>query len=177
MIGKLKFYESFSNKKYLNCLFYPDSFRFVVDIADSIKKLQIFHDGEIDGVAYTSDEFVRVFNDIQSPHRHLSPTKDQLITGYTVYYFPKMSILRDLFDRRISTFLELGLAPYWHLQGSYFNKINKISKKSSHSGLYFGNITGILKTWATMYLVAFIVFCMEVMMFPQIKHIIDYLNY
>lgn len=156
-----------------------DSFRFIVDDSPRMDMLRSFYDSKIDGVAHTSDQFVKLFNIMYSPHRHLSYTKDQLITGYTVYYFPKKSIFKDLFNRRIPAFLESGLTDFWYMQSFFGSQSRKIPLQGSHFVLYFENVLGVVQICATMYLITLITFLLEMMtlIFPSIRDFLDFLNY
>lgn len=144
-----------------------------------LELLRKYHDSDIDGVVYISEQFIRLFNVMYFPHRHSTFTKDQLFNGFVVFYFPKKSILKDLFNRRIQTFHESGQTNFWHMQGFFVQRSQKTPKESSGLVLYFENIIGVIQICGTMYLIAFIVFVLEMMsrIFPGIKFFIDCLTY
>lgn len=139
--------------------------------------LRLFYDSDIDGVVRSAKQLMMHFNAENYPRRHLSFTKDQLYNNLVVYYFPKKSVLRNLFNNRIRIFLQSGLSEFWYTQNMYTS--SEVPKESAQSPLHFKNIIGILQICAPMYLITCIVFHLEVIsvLFPRIKYITDYLNY
>lgn len=181
-IGKLKSYEcNFIIEKYFNFLFVVSGFSFRFDIKHNttlVEMLRNYHDSDVDGVAFSSKEAVIYFNVMEFPHRHLSFTNDQLLSGYNMHYFPKKSIFRDLFNFRIQAFHEAGLTDFWYMERMLVYH-NRNMKESSQSALYFDNIIGVIEICATMYLISLITFLLEMMtlIFPQICNILDYFAY
>lgn len=161
-------------------VFFSNSFRIVVDNSSTLFEVfQNYHDSEIDGVLFSSKQYVMYFNALSFPHRFLKFTKDQLFDGYNVYYFPKKSILRKLFNHRIQIFLESGLNEFWYMQGLFVHRSRRTPKESSELVLYFENILGILQICGTMYLITCIVFFLEMMTmtYTRVKDILDYFTY
>lgn len=149
-----------------------------MDNSTLLEVFRNYHDSEIDGVLFSNKENAIFFNVMNFPHRHLSFTKDQLLSGSRVYYFPKNSILKDVFNRRIQIFHESGLINFWYVQRILVNN-NKNLKEMSQSALHIENVFGVIYVCATMYLISFVVFFCEVisLICPPLRLILNFLNY
>lgn len=67
--------------------------------ANLLEVYRNYQDSDIDGVMYGTKPAMLYFNAMPYP-RHLSFAKGHLSSNYGVFYFPKKSILRDLFNHR-----------------------------------------------------------------------------
>lgn len=117
------------------------------------------------------------FNVMNFPQRHLTSSKHRLPTNFNTFYFPKKSALKKLVNDRIGKFLQPDLRDVWYDQRVHHRFRN--AKESLKPALYFENIIGIVQICSTMYLIALIVFRLEMMtvIWPRINYILDYLNY
>lgn len=135
-----------------------------------------YYDNDIDGVMYSTKHAMLYFNSMSYP-RHVLFAKGHLSNGLRVYYFPKKSIFKDSFNHRIQILYEAGILNFWYMQR--FPQVGRTSKKNSVLTLHIENVIGIVQVCGTMYVIAMIIFGLEVMsvIIPRIKNILDYLNY
>lgn len=161
----------------LYCLCISDSFRIVVDNSTMLEMFRNYHDGEVDGVVFYAKQFMTHFNVMNFPHRQLSFSKYQLTNSYHVLYFPKKSVLKNLFNQRIRKLLQSGLTEFWYTQ--FIPNPLKKPNEDGKSSLYFENIIGVIQICAPMYLISFIVLLLEIMSVTSVrlKYALDYLNY
>lgn len=111
----------------------------------------------------------------KSSHQ-LEFTRDALRTIDPVFYFPKHSILTRMFNVKIQICQETGLINRWISQ--YTHKLKKDQQKEPRK-LGMPSITAILKISAAMYLLAFIVFLLEMFKnnHKRIERFLDFLTY
>lgn len=139
----------------------------------ALKKLQ---NGELDGVFFTNDVTVNYYNLINKSWRKVRYTRDVVRPHTPVFYFRKSSILTVMFDKKIELCNESGLTIHWIEK--YKGKLRR-SKFRKPSKLEMVSIMAILQISAALYLIAFIVFLMEIFSHKNdyIKKILDFLTY
>lgn len=153
-------------------------FRYVNSDLPSLDVMRYFYDSDIDGVVLWSDNFVGLFNSINSPHRRLSTTKDRLFTITNVIYFRKKSVLINVINEKFRRLSEAGLIQFWISRYMGERKINV--KKEVQSKLHIENVFGALRICAvSMHLMSFIVFILEMInwIHPRIKYALVCLTY
>lgn len=111
--------------------------------------------------------------------------EDQNKIGYTiniirpfspVFFFSKHSMLTWIFNKKLESTIESGLIVHWI--ADYEGKINRNNEKKLKK-LSITSILTILQITAAMYIIAFIVFLMEIFSYKHksIKKCLDYLTY
>lgn len=132
--------------------------------------------GEWNGVVYVNDVTINYFNSILNPTRQLGYTRDIVRPITPVFYFHKRSILTWMFNRKIETCKESGLITHWTEK---YRRRRKANKQRQPKKLRIISILAIIQISAVLYLMAFIVFFMEVFGRTNryIEKVLDYLTY
>lgn len=128
------------------------------------------------GVIFTNDVSVHYFNFINKTSRRIYSTRDAVRVNYPVFFFKKQSILLWMFNRKIEDCSESGLILHW--KGKY-NQNRRQKDKRGPKKLGIRVILAIMEICGTLYLVAFIVFLLEISSQKNIrlKRCLDYLTY
>lgn len=144
------------------------------DVYIAIEKLR---SGEWDGVVFTNEITINYFNLMNKSWNRIGYTRDKARLFPPVLFFNKHSILTYMFNRKVEICNESGLTSYWwrkyHQDNPKNNKEKKLKKLSIQ------NILAILRIAASLYLVAFIVFLLEIVSHQHkfIKKCLDYITY
>lgn len=136
---------------------------------------------ELDGVTYSNNLQVKYFNRLNSPTFTLHSTKDRLFLMPVVIYFPKCSVLPNLFNNRMIFYREFGLIEYWTQQ--YTDSRSQLQsqkyEKPLPKKLNIKNIIGIVEIYLVLLLLSGLVFIFELLSvkFAILKCFLDYLTY
>lgn len=132
--------------------------------------------GKWDGVVYLNDVTVNYFNKGLNSGRRLGYTRDIVRPITPVFYFHKRSFLTQIFSQKIEICRESGLIAHWTAQ---YKRQGRKHEQRKPKKLDLSNIVGIVQISAVLYIIAFIVFMMEVYgsTIGCIKKVLDYLTY
>lgn len=135
-----------------------------------------FYKSDIEGVVLWSDNFFSSYIS-KELNSKLSTTKDRLFGNDVVLYFRKKSALKDVFNEKLQRMSESGVTEFF-IKGYVNDRKEKVGNRLQLK-FYFENIVGALRICVIMYLISFIVFCLEVisLVYPRIKFILDNLTY
>lgn len=131
---------------------------------------------EWDGLVFTNDVSVNYFNLVYKPKPRVDYTKDVIRTNAPVFYFNEHSILTRMFNRKMEICTESGLILHWTAQ---YENSRQIDKQRKPKKLSIHGILAMLEITAVLYLIAFIIFLMEILSHQhgRIKQFLDYLTY
>lgn len=106
----------------------------------------------------------------------MQSTRDVARSNYPVFFFHKHSILTWMFNRKIENCHESGLISHWIAE---FMDERKRNKNKEPKKLGIANIMVMIQITGIMYMIASIVFILEVLSRANehIQNIIDYLTY
>lgn len=143
---------------------------------DPVTALRKLSSGEWNGVSLTNEISVNYLNHMNKSSRQIEFTRDALRTIDPVFYFQKHSILTRMFNEKIQICQESGLTKRWISQ--YTHKLKKVEHKEPKK-LGMPSVIAILKISAAMYLLAFIVFLLEMFKnsHKRIEQFLDFLTY
>lgn len=143
------------------------------DVYTAIKKTI---NGEWEGVIFTNYVTLNYFNLMEKAWGRIGHTRDVARSFDPSLFFNKHSILRWMFDRKIGMCRESGLTTFWAAR--YRPKHNE-DRQIHLKRLSIQNILAILQITAAMYLIAFMVFLLELFSYEhkRIKKCLDYLTY
>lgn len=131
---------------------------------------------QLDGVVFTTDLITRYFLYKNDAWDVIGYTKDVIRPFSPVFFFHKHSVLRWIFNRKIEMCQQSGLIVHWI--AVYKHEFDKIKRRQPKK-LSINGILTILQITAVMYLVASIVFAMEILSqrAEKIKKFLDFLTY
>ena len=132
--------------------------------------------GEWEGVIFTNYVTLNYFNLMEKAWGRIGHTRDMARSFDPSLFFNKHSILRWMFDRKIGMCRESGLTSFWAAR--YRPKHNE-NRQIELKRLSIQNILAILQITAAMYLIAFMVFLLELFSYEnkRIRKCLDYLTY
>lgn len=139
--------------------------------------LENYTNNEFDGVVFANEISQRYFNLMNPSHNRLAFTNGW-ITYTGSFYYPKETMLKDLFTEHLQRFRENGLITHWTHQFTDVHS-SKLPQKVPPMKLRIENILIAFQIVAIMYLISFIVFILEIITvkFHRIRYAIDYLTY
>lgn len=132
--------------------------------------------GEIDGVLFTSDLIANYFMYENQAQDKIGYTFDIIRPFSPAFFFPKHSMLTRMFNQKLGTCIESGLIVRWI---SDYKKDFKNNGNEGPQQLGISSILTILQITLIMYIIAFVVFFMEIFSYKDksIKRFLDYLTY
>lgn len=156
-------------------LFFIFFHRFVL-IDNTVLHLRNLSMEKHDTLVYTSDLTIKYFNLLNNYTNRISYTRDIARPLTPVFHFRKNSILTYMFDRKMEIFKESGLIAHW------IERYKRKCKKNKHrtpTKLGIPNILAIVEISAFMYLIAFVVFLIEILcnQYERTRECLEYLTY
>ena len=150
--------------------------RFVTHEYDDFVALKKLQNGELDGVFFTNDVTVNYYNLINKSWRQVRYTRDVVRLHTPVFYFRKTSILTSMFDQKIEICNESGLTIHWVEKYKEKSRQRRYRKPTK---LEVANIMAILQISAFMYLIASIVYAMEIFSHRNecVRKVLDFFTY
>lgn len=132
--------------------------------------------GEWNGVVFTNDLTVNYFNHLDKSWPKIDYTRDVVRANNPVFFFQKHSILTEMFDRKIELCQESGLVFHWVAQ---FKHNWKKHKQKQPKKLGISGIMAMLEISAVLYLIAFLVFILEILSqkHQRIRRLLDFLTH
>lgn len=139
--------------------------------------LQQFHDNDTDAVTITNHLMWKYFNLVNSPRRRLGLTSDRILMYSPVFFFPKRSILKPVFDEQITRLRETGITRYWIKK--YLDDRGMKPMKRAPQQLKILNVLAAFEICLLMYFISSIVLILELLSVRcrRIKRFIDFLTY
>lgn len=139
---------------------------------------QQMHDNELSGVVYSNNMQTGYFNLLNSNQRRIRTTKDRLFLMPVVMYYPKYTILQNLFDSKLRLFSENGLLDYWSKKYSDERTDPKYQKRGPMP-LEIGHIFGLLEICGVLIAFSLIVVCLELLSLKLVfvKRPVEYFTY
>lgn len=143
---------------------------------DAITALRKLSDNNWNGLIFTNDVTINYFNLINKFKRRVSYTRDIVRPITPIFYFNKNSILTEIFDRKIEKCKESGLIFHWTAP---YKQKRKIDEHKEPKVLSVRNILGIVKITVFLYLIAIVIFVMEIISHKheRIRKTLDFLTY
>lgn len=143
---------------------------------DAYNALVKLSSSEWNGVIFTNDVIINYFNYISKSTPRIDYTRDVVRPNAPVFFFNKHSILTWMFNRKIEICLESGLVHHWTAQ--YIHLRTKTNHKQPEK-LGIPSILAVIEISTVLYLIAFIIFIMEILSHEhtRIKQFLDYLTY
>lgn len=119
----------------------------------------------------------KYFHMLHDPQQYLAFTKDRLFIQNTVFYFNDISILKEIFNRKLRSFQEAGFVEFWVKK--YTESMRMKRNRRNPTKLELNSILGLFQICIVMYLVSCIVFILEMVVakIRYIQPILDYLTY
>ncbi|XP_055300291.1 uncharacterized protein LOC129567447 [Sitodiplosis mosellana] len=158
----------------------PDGFnnskRLVEHDYDAITALRKLSNGDWKGLVFTNDVTINYFNLKNKFKRRVSNTRDIVRPITPVFYFNKNSILTEMFNRKIENCRESGLISHWTAPYKHKRKRDKHKKPTT---LDVPHILAIIQISAFLYLIAFIIFVVEMISYKheRMRRCLEFFTY
>lgn len=156
-----------------------DKSRYLIYTYLQEKAFRQMHDHEIDGVVYCNDMQVNYFNLLNSPNRTIHFTKNRLYLMPVVFYFPKRTILKTVFNDKIRQYAEAGLIEYWVRKFTDDQSLSQRYQQRDPDKMKPKNIAGIGQICCLLIVFSSMIVLFEILAVRStiLKRIIDFLTY
>lgn len=143
---------------------------------DAYNALVKLSNNDWNGVIFTNDVIINYFNYISKSTYRIDYTRDVVRPNAPVFFFNKHSMLTWMFNRKIEICQESGLVLHWTAQYTH-SRMKNNQKQPKKLGIE--SILAALEISAVLYLIAFIIFIMEILSheYRRIKQFLDYFTY